>query len=97
MTRQTTLGSLCPLTLESCRFLSMEWGTKVFTKIKKDSTTGLFVPDKMGSRKVLRGAYCNNAKLKSSSWISEMTVCPTVEGANAPAVKMPVKRGRKPK
>lgn len=95
MTKQTTFGSLCPLTGESCRHMSMEWTAKIFTKLKKDSTTGLFVPDKMGSRAVLLGAMCNNAKLKTSPWITDMKVCPIVEGANAAPVKIPVLRGRK--
>ena len=95
MTRQTTLSSICQVTGEQCRFLSIEWTVKIYTAVKKDPRTGLFIPDKMGSRKVLLGPYCNNAKLKTSPWINDMTVCPTVEGANAPAVKIPVPRGRK--
>lgn len=95
MTRQTTLGSLCPLTLENCRFLSMEWENKIFTKLQKDPHTGLFIPDKMGSRKVLKGAYCSNHPLKKSGWINEMKTCPTVDGQNAVPVKIPLRRGRK--
>lgn len=95
MTRQTTLGSLCPLTSESCRHMSMEWTAKIFTKVKKDSTTGLFVPDKMGSRKVLLGAYCNTHPVGKSGWVSDLKSCPVIDGANAAPVKIPVLRGRK--
>jgi hypothetical protein len=73
----------------------MEWTSKIYTKLKKDPQTGLFIPDKMGSRKVLLGAYCNNHSIKKSGWITEMTSCPAIEGANAPPVKIPVGRGRK--
>ena len=55
MTQQTTLGSICPLTHEQCRFLSMEWVAKIYTKLKKDATTGMFVPDKMGA-----GKFCGS-------------------------------------
>lgn len=95
MTQQTTLGSICPLSHEQCRFLSMEWTAKIFTKLKKDATTGMFVPDKMGSRKVLLGAYCNTAPIGKSAWVSDLKSCPVVEGANAPAVKIPVSRRKR--
>ena len=97
MTRQMQLGNVCPITDEGCRFLSMEWTSRIFTRIKKDATTGLFIPDKMGSRKVLLGQLCNNNYIGKSGWVTEMTVCPAIEGKGAPPVKIPVKRGRKPK
>ena len=97
MTRQMQLGNVCPVTDEQCRFLSMEWTSRIFTRIKKDATTGLFIPDKMGSRKVLLGGLCNNHYIGKSGWVTEMKSCPSMDGANAPPVKIPVKRGRKPK
>jgi len=97
MTQQMQLGNVCPVTDEQCRFLSMEWSSRIFTRIKKDPSTGLFIPDKMGSRKVLLGPYCSNHPLKQSGFIIEMKSCPSIDGKDAPAVKIPVKRGRKPK
>jgi hypothetical protein len=51
----------------------------------------------MGSRKVMLGYHCSNHPLKQSGFITEMTACPARDGMNVPPVKIPVKRGRKPK
>ena len=53
------------------------------------------MPDKMGSRKVLRGAFCNNHPIGTSGWITDMVKCPVQEGADAPAVKIPVGRRKR--
>ena len=101
MTRQTTLGSICQITGEACRHLSMEWASKLYTSLKKDPHTGMYEPQGMGSRKVLLGPRCNTAPIGKSGWISEMTSCPVLDGANVPLVmkpiKIPVGRGRKKK
>jgi hypothetical protein len=91
MTQQTTLGSICQLTGESCRFLSMEWTVKLYTKLKKDVHTGLYIPGAMGSRKALLGPYCNNHQIKKSGWVVDMVKCPIQEGMDAPAVKIPAR------
>jgi hypothetical protein len=72
----------------------MEWTTKAFTKIEIDAHTGMYKPMGMGSRKVLLGGLCNNHPIKKSGWIKELIECPSITGANAPPVKIPVKRGR---
>jgi len=67
----------------------------MYTKLKKDTITGLFVPDKMGSRKVLLGPFCSNHHIGKSGWVTEMTSCPAVDGKDAKPWKPVVLKGRK--
>lgn len=77
MTQQTTLGNVCPMFGDmDCRFLSQERISRPFTRLELDPTTKLYKPIGMGSRKVVKGMYCNNHGADQDGWIETMNYCP---------------------
>lgn len=55
-----------------CFYCSIEKTTRPYTRIEKDTRTGLFKPVCLGRKTVERGEYCNNA----CEWVENLHYCP---------------------
>lgn len=77
----------CPMFNEKCRFCSIEYTTRSFTRVEKDPRTGLFKPIGQGTKRVEIGDYCNNHPIGHTGWIADMHVCPRRYALAAPGTR----------
>ena len=67
---------MCPMFNTRCRHCSEESTHRSYTEIKQDPTTKLFIPIRIGKKKINLGMYCNDA----GKWIEEMHYCTVMWG-----------------
>jgi len=63
----------CPMFGDDCPYCSMATTAREFTKIKKNTVTGMFDPAGMGTKIVILGEFCNNDGTK---FVKDMHYCP---------------------
>ena len=81
---------ICPLTSTDCDYCSQEKTTRPFTRLEKNTVTGMFVPIGLGKANIILGEICNNAPVGKSPWVKDQKECPKTFLPATMVIKKPV-------